>query len=147
MINALIILFVAAISFALGVRVAAARAKRIVTETAAAHANDPYLGTREWAYEEFADVIGFECPEGHAPAGELCDTPTVWVCLERQQFVEEIHNRGYDYVVSSTAMPPNPGDWIEVDINNDCGHGCKIYRNSKTGVKILWHNSAYGCKL
>lgn len=38
------------------------------------------------------------------------------------------------------------GVWVEVEIQNDCGHGCKIYEHSKTGRRALAHNSAYGCK-
>lgn len=35
--------------------------------------------------------------------------------------------------------------WEEVEIDNSCGHGCKIYQSSKTGRRVLAHNSAYGC--
>jgi hypothetical protein len=38
------------------------------------------------------------------------------------------------------------GVWVEVEIQNDCGYGCKIYEHSKTGRRALAHNSAYGCK-
>ena len=38
------------------------------------------------------------------------------------------------------------GVWEEVEIDNDCGYGCKIYQHTKTGRRALAHNSAYGCK-
>jgi hypothetical protein len=38
------------------------------------------------------------------------------------------------------------GVWVEVEIQNECGYGCKIYEHSKTGRRALAHNAAYGCK-
>ena len=100
----------------------------------------------EWARGVFADIIVYECPNGHAGLDELCDLPGIWVCVERINLAHEIRDRGYDYVVAHNAMPGDPGEWDEIGIDNKCGYGCKIYLNAKTGTKILWHNSAYGCR-
>ena len=35
---------------------------------------------------------------------------------------------------------------VEVAIG-DCAHGCKIYADPKSNVRILAHNSVYGCRL
>jgi len=146
-ITALIIIFVAAISFALGVKVATKRADRILSRIQdELHDEADYNSNYDQVYETFADVLRIECPEFHAPAGEPCNLLDVWVCQERIDFANELKERGYDYVVSHDASPADPQDWIECGINNDCGHGCKIYRNMKTGSTILWHNAAYGCK-
>lgn len=102
--------------------------------------------TEEWALEQFANVIAYPCPEGHAGLDELCDLPGVWVCVDRINLAHEIEERGYDYVISHNANPGDPGAWNEIGIDNKCGHGCKIYLNARTGTKILWHNSAYGCR-
>lgn len=34
----------------------------------------------------------------------------------------------------------------EIGIGNTCQYGCKIYGDPKSAVKVLAHNSAYGCK-
>jgi hypothetical protein len=39
-----------------------------------------------------------------------------------------------------------PGVWVEVEIQNECGYGCKIYEHSKTHRRALAHNAAYGCR-
>lgn len=37
--------------------------------------------------------------------------------------------------------------FVEVAISNKCGHGCKIYADPKSAVRVLAHNSAYGCRM
>lgn len=27
-----------------------------------------------------------------------------------------------------------------------CEHGCKVYGDPKSNVRVLWHNSNYGCR-
>lgn len=27
-----------------------------------------------------------------------------------------------------------------------CSHGCKVYGDPKSNVRVLWHNSNYGCR-
>jgi hypothetical protein len=34
----------------------------------------------------------------------------------------------------------------EVAIDNSCGFGCKIYADPRSSVRVLAHNSAYGCR-
>jgi hypothetical protein len=148
MITALIVLFASAVSFALGVTVATVRAKRVMDRVE----NELFeeLGytskDMEEANEKYANALKVECHEHDAPPGKFCFIGEGWVCEDRVAFAGDLETRGYDYVVSSTASPGDPGDWIECGISNKCGHGCKIYRNTKTGTRILWHNAAYGCK-
>ena len=33
----------------------------------------------------------------------------------------------------------------EVDLSTTCEFGCKIYGDPKSAVRVLAHNSAYGC--
>jgi len=33
----------------------------------------------------------------------------------------------------------------EIGINNDCGYGCKVYADPRSNVRVLAHNSSYGC--
>lgn len=57
--------------------------------------------------------------------------------------------RGYAREISShEAISKNVNDvlkWHEAEISK-CEYGCKIYEHEKTGVRVLAHNSAYGCK-
>lgn len=41
---------------------------------------------------------------------------------------------------------PNYDRYREVEIDNTCGYGCKIYENETNGQRVLAHNSAYGCR-
>lgn len=41
--------------------------------------------TKAEAKKRFAEVISVPCPTHDKPVGELCDTPTVWVCLDRMK--------------------------------------------------------------
>jgi hypothetical protein len=34
----------------------------------------------------------------------------------------------------------------EVGIDNTCGFGCKVYADPLSNVRVLAHNSAYGCR-
>jgi hypothetical protein len=45
-----------------------------------------------------------------------------------------------------TPDPEIRSRFREVEIDNRCGHGCKIYELPGTRVRVLAHNSAYGCK-
>ena len=36
--------------------------------------------------------------------------------------------------------------FTEVRISNECGYGCKVYGDPKSNVRVLAHNSAYGCR-
>lgn len=53
------------------------------------------------------------------------------------------------YEVSHTEpVHPDPtvrSRFIEVAIGK-CGFGCKIYADPRSNVKVLAHNSAYGCR-
>lgn len=35
----------------------------------------------------------------------------------------------------------------EVRIDNRCGYGCKVYGDPRSNVRVLAHNSAYGCRV
>ena len=35
---------------------------------------------------------------------------------------------------------------MEVGISNSCGFGCKIYKDPLSRVRVLAHNSNYGCR-
>ena len=54
----------------------------------------------------------------------------------------------YDHEIGIDEYLPydEEGTWIEVEIQNDCGYGCKIYQHNRTGRRVLAHNSSYGCK-
>lgn len=100
---------------------------------------------------EFHKQLQVECPEGHARTGEFCDVPGLWICLERfkeAEVVEWMDAPLYDVELGIDEPLNHNGDgvWVEVEIQNDCGSGCKIYEHSKTGRRALAHNSAYGCK-
>lgn len=111
---------------------------------------------------DFVDFVGFdpmmqfhrqlqiECPEGHAPKGELCDLPGIWICVERFKEIEVqiwIDEPCYDHEIGIDEYLPYDieGTWVEVEIDNDCGYGCKVYEHNRTGRRVLAHNSAYGC--
>ena len=55
----------------------------------------------------------------------------------------------YTYEVSwNQPIHPDPqvcARFIEIAIG-DCGSGCKIYADPRSNVKVLAHNSAYGCR-
>lgn len=147
MINALVVLFVAALSFVMGLKVSQIRIKRLEEAEAAEQA---YYNTVPWAEETFAHVIVYDCPNDHAISGQLCNTGPhgLWVCLERILYAEDMESPLYDIELGIDEHLPQDGEttWIEVEIQNDCGYGCKIYQNNKTGRRALAHNSAYGCK-
>jgi len=105
-------------------------------------------GTEEWALQRFSDILLYDCPEGHADSGELCNTSPngLWVCLERIKYAQEMEEPLYDFELSHNETPDEPGVWAEVEIQNDCGYGCKIYEHMRTGRRALMHNSAYGCR-
>lgn len=99
----------------------------------------------------FHKQLQVECPEGHARVGELCDLPGVWICVERFKEVEIaawLDEPYYDVElgIDESLNYIGDGTWEEVEIQNDCGHGCKIYQHTRTGRRTLAHNSAYGCK-
>ena len=35
--------------------------------------------------------------------------------------------------------------FVEVELS-DCDHGCKIYKDPISSVRVLAHNPAYGCR-
>lgn len=55
----------------------------------------------------------------------------------------------YTYEVSGNeSLHPDPqvaARFLEAAISN-CEFGCKIYADSESSVRVLAHNSAYGCK-
>lgn len=112
-----------------------------------ARRKDEYFGTKDWALDYFAHILVYDCPEEHAVSGELCDQPGVWVCLERMRYYDEMESALYDIELGIDEQFPTTteGVWQEVEIQNDCGYGCKIYQHTKTGRRALAHNSAYGC--
>ena len=100
---------------------------------------------------QFHRQIQVECPEGHARVGELCDLPGSWICVERFKEAEVtawLDEPDYDHEIGIDEHLPydEEGTWIEVEIQNDCGYGCKIYQHNRTGRRVLAHNSSYGCK-
>lgn len=105
------------------------------------------------AKRNLARVIAYPCPNGHAGIGDLCDTPGVWVCLERLNLAHDPTDHKsyspYSYTreiggTESLYSIEGPGRWNEVMIG-DCRSGCKIYMNDETGERVLAHNSTYGC--
>lgn len=154
MITALLIIFVAAISFVLGIKVAMIRTTRIMDEVRAY--NEAYLNgdlpptTEEEVLELgwFKNALTYDCPDEHAVSGKLCNVGGMWVCLARLKYAEEMEAPLYDVELGTDEYLPQDMDggvWLEVEIQNDCGYGCKIYEHNKTGRRALAHNSAYGC--
>lgn len=109
---------------------------------------EAWLGSRDWAFKQFEITLIYDCPDGHAVSGELCDTSGMWVCLARLRYAEEMEAPLYDIELGIDEYLPldDEGLWIEVEVQNECGHGCKIYEHNRTGRRALAHNSAYGCK-
>lgn len=100
----------------------------------------------EWARTHFADILIYDCPEEHAVSGELCNLVGVWVCADRIAYAHEMEEPLYDVELSHNEQPDDMGVWNEVENQNECGYGCKIYEHQRTGRRILWHNSTYGCR-
>jgi len=51
----------------------------------------------------------------------------------------------------STKEPIHPDPDVvarmrEVAIDNRCGYGCKVYADPLSNVRVLGHNSNYGCR-
>lgn len=159
-INALVTLAVANAFYWLGWKIATVRANRILgriqDEQAEVRAhNEAYLNGEippmtaddVIAAGWFKTALIYDCPEGHALQGSLCDMPGMWVCLERLSYAREMEDALYDFELGIDEQFPetSEGRWEEVEIQNDCGYGCKIYQHTKTGRRALAHNSAYGC--
>lgn len=106
--------------------------------------------TMEYIYENglFSKQLTYDCPrEGcDAVSGVLCNTSGLWIHLERFHYAEEMEEPLYDTVLSHNESVANPAMWEEVEYQNDCGHGCKIYQHKRTGRRALWHNAVYGCR-
>lgn len=150
MINAFVLLIVAGLFFGLGHKVSTIRANHLLARMQDEREKaDAYYNTVPWAEEQFAHVIVYDCPNEHAIQGQLCNTGPhgMWVCLERILYAEEMEAPLYDVElgVDESLKYEDGGVWEEVEIQNDCGYGCKIYQHNKTGRRVLAHNSAYGC--
>lgn len=106
--------------------------------------------TTEYIYENgmFSKQLIYDCPRDDCDAvsGVLCDTGGVWVHLERFHYADEMEAPLYDIELGHEEIPEDPGVWEEVEIQNECGYGCKIYQHKRTGRRALMHNSAYGCR-
>lgn len=106
--------------------------------------------TTEYIYENgmFSKQLTYDCPRDDCDAvsGVLCNTNGLWVHLERFHYADEMEEPLYDFELSYNEAPDEPGVWEEVEIQNDCGYGCKIYEHKRTGRRALMHNSAYGCR-
>jgi len=50
-------------------------------------------------------------------------------------------------VASNEPLHPDPevASRMQEFALGDCGYGCKIYADPRSNVKVLAHNSSYGC--
>lgn len=89
-------------------------------------------------------------PTPYPPMGSREERVRLERAAEAEHALARMINEDITYEVSGNEpLHPDPqiaSRMTEAAIYMACGYGCKIYADPMSKVRVLAHNSAYGCK-